>query len=45
VERIFALPGGNPRGFQNKRSEEQREGRAICDTAVFVNREKKEAGW
>lgn len=41
MEGIFALPGGNPRGLQHKRSEEQREGRAICDTAVFENRKKK----
>lgn len=35
MEGIFALPGGNPRGLKNKRSEEQREWRAICDTAVL----------
>jgi len=41
VEGIFALCGGNPRGLQNKRSEGQREGRAICDTAVFENKKEK----
>lgn len=41
MEGLFALPGGNPGGLQNKRSEEQGEGRAICDTAVFEDRKKK----